>query len=93
MIEFDAQHKISVDLSIDEVADTLDPEFEENDDWCRTSQASPQRPRIDPVIGQLEAAGVPEHVGVHLDPKVRCDAGALDRTVEAFRRQRGGALS
>jgi hypothetical protein len=32
MIEFDAQHKISVDLSIDEVADTLDPEFEENDD-------------------------------------------------------------
>jgi hypothetical protein len=49
-------------------------------------QVGLQRPRIDPVVGQLEPAGVPEHVGVYFDPEVSSDAGALDRTVEAFRR-------
>jgi hypothetical protein len=51
-----------------------------------------QRPGIDPVIGQLEAAGVPQHVGVHLDPKLCGHACALDHTVEAFGRQRRPAL-
>ena len=51
-----------------------------------------QRPGIDFIIGQLEPAGVAQHVGVRFDPKVGGATGALDHAVEAFRRQRRPAL-
>jgi hypothetical protein len=51
-----------------------------------------QRPCIDPVVRQLKAAGVAEHMGVHLDAQVGDDPSALDHTVEAFRRQWSPAL-
>jgi hypothetical protein len=34
----------------------------------------PTSMRIDPIVGTLKAAGVTQHVGVHLDPKVRLGA-------------------
>ena len=45
-----------------------------------------QRPGIDPVIGQLEAAGMAQHVGVDPDAQAGDDPGALDHAVEAFGR-------
>ena len=51
-----------------------------------------QRSGIDPVIGELEAAGVPQHVGVHLDPQASGGAGAFDHAVETRRRERCPAL-
>ena len=45
-----------------------------------------QRPGIDPVIRQFEPVGVPQHVGVRLDPEFGDHAGTLDSPGEAFGR-------
>jgi hypothetical protein len=37
-----------------------------------------ERPRIDAVIRKFVAAGVAQHVGVRLDPKLGGDGGSLD---------------
>jgi len=42
-------------------------------------QVGLQRPRIDPVIRQLVAAGVAEHVTVRLDAEAGRRGGALDQ--------------
>jgi len=49
------------------------------------TQVGLQCPRIVALIGQGEAAGVPEHVGVNLEAELGSDAGALDKPCEAGR--------
>jgi len=51
-----------------------------------------QRPRIDPVIRQFEAAGMPQYVGVHFNSQVGGSVGTLDHPVEALGRQGSPAL-
>ena len=48
--------------------------------------------RIDPVVGQFEAARVPQHVGVRLDPELGDDGGPFDHAIKPWRRQRRSAL-
>src|ERR1700760_3968596 len=50
------------------------------------------RPRIMPRIGQSEAAGVAEHVGVYLVVKSCALANALDKPIDGVRRERSTAL-
>jgi hypothetical protein len=55
-------------------------------------QVGLERPGIDPVVCQLEAAGMPQHVGVRLDTQLGDDGGSLDHAIEPRRRQRRPAL-
>ena len=51
-----------------------------------------QRSRIDPVIGELEAAGMPQHVGMRLDPELSDDGCSFDHAIKPRRHQRCPAL-
>ena len=51
-----------------------------------------QRSGIDPVIGELEAAGVAQHVGVRLDTQLGGDGGPFDHAIKPWGRQGCPAL-
>ena len=51
-----------------------------------------QRPGIDAIVGELEAAGVAQHVGVRLDPELGDDGCSFDHAIKPRRRQRCLAL-
>ena len=47
------------------------------------AQVSLQRPRIMPLVGQSEAAGMPKHVGMDLELEARSYASALYKPCKA----------
>jgi hypothetical protein len=56
------------------------------------SQIGLKRARIDAVIGELEAAGVPQHVRVHWETESGCNAKPRDHLTKARGRERHAAL-
>src|SRR5215467_10096688 len=55
-------------------------------------EISLQRTGIDAVIGEFEAAGVPQHVRVHWETETSREAESSDHLAEARRRERRSAL-
>jgi hypothetical protein len=53
------------------------------------AEISLDRAGIDAIIGHLEAAGVPEHVGVYLETELGARAHPLDHLLKAIGRDRG----
>src|SRR5438034_2684330 len=50
------------------------------------------RAGVDAIVGRLETAGVPEHVGMHREAELGAHAQPLDHLLEPIRRDRGLAL-